>query len=85
MWHIRPKLCGNCAFPQNSHSRKLGGIMVFFTVVQNVWSLGSRKSFITNKKNWDSTKNCWTSGSESLYKRRLSDWTEATIRRSSVK
>ena len=29
---IRPKLCGNCAFPQNFHTRKLGEITVFFTV-----------------------------------------------------
>ena len=25
-----PKLCGNCPFPQNFHTRKLGGITVFF-------------------------------------------------------
>ena len=29
---IRPKLCGNCAFPQNFHTRKSGKIMVFFAV-----------------------------------------------------
>ena len=28
----RPKLCGNCAFPQNFQIRKLGQIMAFFTV-----------------------------------------------------
>ena len=28
----RPKLCGNCAFPQNFHTRKLGEITVFFAV-----------------------------------------------------
>ena len=27
---IRPKLCGNCAFPQNFHTRKLSEITVFF-------------------------------------------------------
>ena len=27
-----PKLCGNCAFPQNIHTRKLGGITEFFAV-----------------------------------------------------
>ena len=27
-----PKLCGNCVFPQNFHTRKLGEIMVFFAV-----------------------------------------------------
>ena len=27
----RPKLCGNCAFPQNFHNGKLGEITVFFT------------------------------------------------------
>ena len=29
----RPKLCGNCAFPQNFHSRKLGELMVFYAVL----------------------------------------------------
>ena len=29
---IRPILCGNCAFPQNFHTRKLGEITVFYTV-----------------------------------------------------
>ena len=28
----RSKLCGNCAFPQNFHTRKLGEIKVFFAV-----------------------------------------------------
>ena len=26
------KLCGNCAFPKNFHTRKLGEIKVFFAV-----------------------------------------------------
>ena len=29
---IRPKLCGNCAFPQNFYTRKLGEITVFYAV-----------------------------------------------------
>ena len=29
---IRPKLCGNSAFPQNFHTRKVGEITVFFVV-----------------------------------------------------
>ena len=29
-WAIHPKLCGNSAFPQNSHTRKLGEITVFY-------------------------------------------------------
>ena len=29
---IFPKLCGNCAFPQNFHTRKLGAILVFYAV-----------------------------------------------------
>ena len=29
----RPKLCGNCAFPQNFHTRKLGEITVFYDVI----------------------------------------------------
>ena len=28
----RPKLCGNCAFPQNFHTMKLGEITVFYAV-----------------------------------------------------
>ena len=31
---IRPKLCGNCAFPQNFHTRKLGEITVLLTMVK---------------------------------------------------
>ena len=30
---IHPKLCGNYAFPQNVHARKLGEITVFFAVL----------------------------------------------------
>ena len=30
---IRPKLCGNCAFPQNFHTRKLGEITVFYAMI----------------------------------------------------
>ena len=29
---IRPKLCGNCAFPQNFHTRKLGKVTAFYAV-----------------------------------------------------
>ena len=29
---VRPKLCRNCAFPQNFHTRKLGETAVFFAV-----------------------------------------------------
>ena len=29
---IRQKLCRNCAFPQNFHTRKLGEITVFYAV-----------------------------------------------------
>ena len=28
-----PKLCGDCVFPENSHTRKLGEIMVFYAVI----------------------------------------------------
>ena len=31
-WAIRPKLCGNCAFPQNFHTKKLGEITAFYAV-----------------------------------------------------
>ena len=32
-FHSCPKLCGNCAFPQNFHTRKLGQITGFFAVI----------------------------------------------------
>ena len=32
VWANLPKLCGNCACPQNSRTRKLGEITVFFAV-----------------------------------------------------
>ena len=43
-WHcketiaIHPKLCGNCTFPQNSHTRKLGEIRVFYVVIRTISS-----------------------------------------------
>ena len=30
---FRPKLCGNCVFPQNFRTRKLGEISVFYAVL----------------------------------------------------
>ena len=30
---ICPKLCGNCAFPLNFHTRKLGEITAFYAVI----------------------------------------------------
>ena len=33
---IRLKLCGNCAFPQNFHTKKLGKITVVYTVIKDV-------------------------------------------------
>ena len=46
---IRPKLCRNCAFPQNFHTRKLGGITEFFAGDCNFPShnLGRNKEVIT--------------------------------------
>ena len=41
---VRPKLCVNCAFPQNFHNRKLGEITVFFAVFD------SSNSFIIKVK-----------------------------------
>ena len=32
----RPKLCGNCAFPQNFHTMKLGEITVFYAVTSHM-------------------------------------------------
>ena len=29
----RPELCGNCAFPQNFHTKKLGQISIFYAVI----------------------------------------------------
>ena len=31
-YHHYPKLCGNCTFPQNFRTRKLGEITVFYAV-----------------------------------------------------
>ena len=31
---LAQKLCGNCAFPQNFHTRKLGEITIFLVVLQ---------------------------------------------------
>ena len=32
-FHLCPKLCRNCVFPQNFHIRKLGEITVFYVVI----------------------------------------------------
>ena len=37
----RSKLCGNCAFPQNFHTSKLGEITVFLAVHGNKSTYGS--------------------------------------------
>ena len=34
--HFCLKFCGNCAFPQNFYTRKLGKILVFYAVVQTL-------------------------------------------------
>ena len=39
---IRPKLCGNWAFPQNLHIRKLAAFTVFYTVQQKIILLRSK-------------------------------------------
>ena len=41
----RPKLCGNCAFPQNFLTRKLGEITVFYAVEGN-----NNKSIFSGKQ-----------------------------------
>ena len=45
----RPKLCGNCAFPQNIHARKLDEITVFLAVLVRM-SLCYKKLFSLNIK-----------------------------------
>ena len=34
----RPKLCGNCAFPQNFHTRKLGEITAFYAAAIDIFN-----------------------------------------------
>ena len=41
--YFHSKLCGNFAFPENFHTRKLGEITVFYAVTSNV----SQKVFST--------------------------------------
>ena len=47
---ILPKLCGNCVFHQNFHTRKLGEITVFYAVT------GTASRLIKRFKNWDFKK-----------------------------
>ena len=35
--YTRPKLCGNCTFPQNFHTMKLGEITVFYAVIHDIF------------------------------------------------
>ena len=65
-WKIRPKLCGNCAFPQNSHTRKLGKITVAVYAVlmtTNFSKLCKSWSFLPN---WEYYKISMTLTSENL-------------------
>ena len=41
----RPKLCGNCAFPQSFHTRKLGEITAFYAV-RRTWNKTKNQLFI---------------------------------------
>ena len=49
---IRPKLCGNCALPQNFHTRKLGEITVFYALIVIVHdqNIRNNKAITTNLK-----------------------------------
>ena len=47
----RLKLCGNCAFPQNVHTRKLGEITVFFAVLKSANRSGETKEQILEAGN----------------------------------
>ena len=39
---FRPKLCGNCSFLQNYHTKKLGEITVFYAVIDDdYWTIFS--------------------------------------------
>ena len=40
----RPNLCGNCAFPQNFRTRKLGEITVFYAEFQKIFILFFKSS-----------------------------------------
>ena len=38
------KLCGNCAFPQNFHTMKLGEITVFYAVATSLTYVKSQRN-----------------------------------------
>ena len=46
---IHQKLCGNCAFLQNFHTRKLGEIAVFFAVQLNLKAACAKRGTIFQK------------------------------------
>ena len=48
---FRPKLCGNCVFPQNFHTKKLGEITVFYAVYFcEILLLNLQRSILSNYK-----------------------------------
>ena len=49
----RPKLCRNCAFPQNLHTRKLGEVTAFFALVDGgttIWTSSKKKVHLVTFK-----------------------------------
>ena len=57
-WEIRPKLCGNCVFPQNFHTRNFGEISVFYAVSD--YSVHLVPTHIAAIQNVDKHQSIWT-------------------------
>ena len=77
---IRPKLCGNYAFPQNFHTTKSGEITIFFQVhamLVNTWIMW----IVNTEKGWlISFEECneGIDGNETIFNANLYDYGKAS-------
>ena len=55
---IRPKLCRNCVFPQNFHTRKLGEITVIYELRVN-WTQKQSPGFVSQKRRSGVPQGCF--------------------------
>ena len=69
------KLCGNCVFPQNFHTRKLGEITVFYAVTFLNEAGGVRRNQQEKGMKNKATKSVWQAGRKPRAPQRCTKYT----------